>query len=348
MKTSNGTDPEQSHFRLLPLDDITRPMWATFVATQPGANIFHTLQWIDAMQEAYGGRAYLAVRCNLKTVVAGFSLVLVKSKAFGEAFVSLPFSDHCAPLVNESDIPDAVRSVGAERPLQVRWTLSGVGGASRMDVGFLHTTPLKELRAIRSAFDKTRVLQPLRKAERNPSLVVDHRRDRDALRAFQQLSLDAHRRLKALHPPSAYYDALFEHVLQNADSFVLLVRYRGKIVAGAVFLIHQQTITYKHGASLPEFWFLAPNHLLLWRAMMAGANCGCTRFDWGRTNKAHDSLRRFKAAWATEEVPLSYANVNFRQPVWPWMIRRILCYTETLLPRPYTRLLGALFSRHFW
>jgi hypothetical protein len=86
-----------SVYRLNPLED---PRWDRLVARHPLASIFHTAGWLRALRLTYG---YEPVA--LTTSPPGDELhdalvyCRVRSWITGRRIVSLPFTDHCDPLV---------------------------------------------------------------------------------------------------------------------------------------------------------------------------------------------------------------------------------------------------------
>ena len=51
-------------------------------------------------------------------------------------------------------------------------------------------------------------------------------------------------------------------------------------------------------------WNLRPNNLLFAEEIRDACLAGCTAFHFGRTDVADEGLRRFKAGWGAEELPL--------------------------------------------
>src|SRR5207302_7671352 len=78
----------------------------------------------------------------------------------------------------------------------------------------------------------------------------------------------------------------------------------GEPVAAGLFLGRGRTLVYKYGASDASAWHLKPNHLLYWSAIEWAAERGFQVLDLGKTELANAGLRRFKAGWGAEELPL--------------------------------------------
>ncbi len=84
---------------------------------------------------------------------------------------------------------------------------------------------------------------------------------------------------------------------------VVLARFQGVPVGGAVFLSWNSTLIYKYGASDPAFLELRLNNLVMWHAIKWDSAHGCRTFDFGKTDTNNVGLRRFKSGWGAEEVP---------------------------------------------
>src|SRR5215213_892093 len=84
------------------IDPLADSRWPQFVRSHPHASVFHTREWLDALQRTYGYTpvAYTtsAPGGNLHNAVV---LCEVRSWLTGRRLVSIPFADHCEPLVAE-------------------------------------------------------------------------------------------------------------------------------------------------------------------------------------------------------------------------------------------------------
>ena len=94
-----ATSATQSVYPFHPLAD---PRWAEFLERHPRASVFHTAAWLDALHRTYG---YLPVAFTTAPpgTPLGNAIVacLIDSWVTGRRLVSLPFADHCEPLLEE-------------------------------------------------------------------------------------------------------------------------------------------------------------------------------------------------------------------------------------------------------
>ncbi|HEY5214960.1 MAG TPA: hypothetical protein VIJ38_18275, partial [Acidobacteriaceae bacterium] len=84
------------------LDPLSDSRWPALVASHPQASVFHTHAWLSALKVTYGYRPLVlttsAPRAPLTDAIV---FCEVDSWLTGRRLVSLPFSDHCEPLLNE-------------------------------------------------------------------------------------------------------------------------------------------------------------------------------------------------------------------------------------------------------
>jgi hypothetical protein len=85
------------------VDPLKDPRWASFVAEHPRSSVFHTAHWLEALTRTYNYKARVFTSDPPDTPLKN-SIVLceVNSWLTGSRLVSLPFSDHCDPLLSDS------------------------------------------------------------------------------------------------------------------------------------------------------------------------------------------------------------------------------------------------------
>src|SRR3989442_12036434 len=86
------------------VDPCRDPRWAEFLQSHPQASVFHTAGWLEALRRTYGyeSTAYTTTPPGVE-LTNGMVLSRVYSPITGRRLVSLPFSDHCEPLVERSE-----------------------------------------------------------------------------------------------------------------------------------------------------------------------------------------------------------------------------------------------------
>ena len=90
--------------RVSVIDPITDPRWRTIVHRHPAAGIFHTPEWLSALQRTYRYQTLAYVGTGFgDEITCGIPFCRVRSAITGHRLVSLPFSDHCQPLVSNPE-----------------------------------------------------------------------------------------------------------------------------------------------------------------------------------------------------------------------------------------------------
>jgi CelD/BcsL family acetyltransferase involved in cellulose biosynthesis len=291
----------------LALDD---PRWIDFTTSCDEAGPFHHPSWAQTVADCYGFRAFgLAVACG-ETIVGGLPVVEVRGRLRRMRWLSLPFTDYCAPLGFEGSGAVAAVEQARQQAAVARCEIRApVDVATGERVGFRHLLSLDaDPEAVFATFGKSRVRQILRKSEQT-QLVHVRRADceADLVDVFYGLQLNTRKRLGVPVQPKRFFRALWRGMLEPGLGFALLAYSGDRPIAGAVFLGWRRTVVYKFGASLKRYQRLHPNHVLLWHAIRGACLEGYETFDFGRTEFENEGLRSFKLGWGTTEEPLLYS-----------------------------------------
>src|SRR6185312_9603131 len=77
------------------------PRWALFVERHPAASAFHAAGWMRALAQTYGYRPAAATSAAPGAPLTdAVPFCRIESWATGRRMVSLPFTDHCQPLLS--------------------------------------------------------------------------------------------------------------------------------------------------------------------------------------------------------------------------------------------------------
>src|SRR5712691_4915854 len=104
--------------RVYQIDPLRDPRWAQFAERHPRASVFHTPGWLMALRRTYGYEPVVYTTTPPGTELTnGVILCRVYSRITGRRLVSVPFSDHCEPLVDRpEDLECLVHSLKRDRP----------------------------------------------------------------------------------------------------------------------------------------------------------------------------------------------------------------------------------------
>jgi len=295
---------------LLQVDD---PQWVNFLHNKDHATIFHHPAWSQLIADCYGYSPFAVVLRNTDgTIRAGIPFMDVKSPITGRKWVSLPFSDYCYPILDDSRV--------LNRLIEEVVLLSQAKGLSLVelrgecqDSSILHgySNHVIHKAVLEPDFDKVsgRMHEMHRRntnvARKNNVQIVFGNTD-DHMSEFYNLHLHTRRDQGVPIQPFKFFKNIKNMILDQGLGFILLAYKDGQCVAGAVFLHWHKTLTYKFGASSEIGLHFRPNNLIMWTAMQWGCEHGFTCFDLGRTDLENTGLRTFKSRWGAQEEPLYY------------------------------------------
>jgi CelD/BcsL family acetyltransferase involved in cellulose biosynthesis len=353
-----GTCPTEV-YQLQPLND---PRWADLVNGHPRSSVFHSIAWLKALQRTYGYDPIAFTtsppRERLKN---GIIFCRVASWMTGRRLVSLPFSDHCEPLVHsvsdeklilnaseESLRQESLRYVEVRQKRSLAVTMSSSWHVASSYV--LHELDLRpDLNTLFANFHKSSTQRKIRRAE-NEKLISETGGSEPLLAAFWDLLLITRRRHKIPPQPRNWFRNLI-HCFGPA--LQIRVAFKDKTpVASIITIRHKKTLVYKYGCSDARFNSLGGNHLLFWDAIQEAKRQGLETFDFGRSDCSNPGLLAFKDRWGGARSPLMYSRFSDLRPSnagglfhAEWM-SRIGKSAIPYLPACVLRMAGSALYRH--
>ena len=339
-----------NEFRWQLLDE-DKTKWDQLIGAYPGSLIYHHKPWIELLARAYGLSFSLASINGDGEALAGCVFAYGKTR-FKPRFVSLPFSDECAPLALNREVADElltaltlhgppnatyeIRGVKAKWPWHTvecfaNWTLELDRPLARLE------------RGLASNFRRS----VKRAAQRN--IRIDRGQDLSYLSRFYRLQLESRRRHGLPAQPWRFFKLLHEIFSPGGSLEVWIAQENGHDQASAVFLIDGDAVHYKWGARSADRQSYA-NHLMFWKAIEHFA-ARRRVLDLGRTDVRNHGLMRFKQELGAELSPVAFSFY----PCAPGQIsaevltgkRRVAAEILRRMPIFATRLLGEAAYRFF-
>lgn len=305
---------------IITLNPSTDPRWAEFVHVHKRASLFHAPAWFSALQRTYGyGPVAFATQAPDGRLSAGVPFCEVRSPLTGKRLVSLPFSDHCDPLVESGEelraLLDHALAYAREhglgrvqiRPLDVFDTTLPEGFGPEEEFAF-HVLDLQPgIGEIESRFHKTAVRQPIGRAGRE-GLVYQTGNSAELLDDFFRLLVMTRRKHGLPPQPKRWFRALLDALAENTT--IRTASKDGTVIAAILTARWGNTYYYKYGASDAQHANLGGTALLLWKTIEEAKANGASRLDMGRTDPSNAGLAAFKERWGAERRSLRY----FRWP----------------------------------
>ena len=354
-----GTCVAKHLYQIDPLRDCR---WAGFLERHPRASVFHTKAWLESLRRTYGYKpiAYTTSAPNqdLDNAVVFCS---VDSWLTGRRLVSLPFSDHCEPLLDgaedlrlfgeflQHEIGQNVVRYIEMRPLESLNIATGLH-QSTLTYTFHRLDLASDLGTLFRNFHKGSTQRKIRRAARE-HLEYKEGSSESLLDEFYRLFCLTRRRHSIPPQPKRWF-----RNLMNCLGEALKIRVAGKhgrIVAAMITISHKDTLVYKYGCSDPRFNNLGGMHLLFWKSIQEAKNSGLRFLDLGRTDAGQTGLSTFKSRWGASSSALTYRRYAalgtaahiFDPPVTDWKSRIAKQVFAHSHPRVLS-VMGSLLYKH--
>lgn len=342
------------------LDPLRDPRWSEFVERHPDASVFHSTGWLEALRRTYDYEPVVVTTSGKDEPLSnGIVLCRVRSWVTGHRIVSLPFSDHCDPLVDDTrELEALIAFLKAEvecgryrylemRPL--RRINSGISQRMHLEKDeaycIHHLDLTSSLDELYQNFHKSCVQRKIRKGEREGLLYEDGRSE-ELLSKFYKLLLRTRRRHQLPPQSMAWFRNLADCLGERLK--VRVVAKDGRPIAGAITAHFRDTGVYKYACSDARYHNLGGMFILIWRTIQDAKAAGARCLDFGRSNLENKGLTTFKEHWGATKSPLPYhrylrgANAGIHSELKLWLIHKTCAY----LPDPLLETLGAVLYKH--
>jgi hypothetical protein len=301
-------------YRFDPLQDHR---WEQFLQIHSDASVFHTPAWLKALRNTYRYEPIVfTASAPSQPMRDGLVFCQVHSWLTGSRLVSVPFADHCQPLLparEDGTNLAAFLSRLLEREhcdyLEVRLLArealgSGQNGLGRSATFLHHALDLRPpLPVLFGRLHKTCFQRRIRRAEKEGLGYTEGTSDA-FLRQFYSLLLLTRRRHGVPPQPLAWFRNLRDCF---GDAMKIGVASKnGRPIASILTLQHKTTIVYKYGCSDAAFHRFGAMPFLFWRTIQRAKAEGAAEFDLGRSDVDDFGLIAFKNRLGATATPLTY------------------------------------------
>jgi hypothetical protein len=338
------------------LDPLTDPRWPEFLARHPKASIFHTQEWLRALQRTYGYEPLVFTTSNGKELSNGVVFCRIQSWLTGKRLVSLPFSDHCEPLAEGMEL-DAILRFLAQSRLTEGWRyielrpisgsiLKGDSSFGMSEAFSFQSIDLRpDLQTIYRGFHESCVRRKIKRAERE-KLTYQSGNSEELQRKFRHLLLITRRRHRLPPQPEAWFRNLADCL--GTKLAIHLLSKNADPVASIITLSYKNSLVYKYGCSDARFHNLGGMPLLFWKVIQQCKENGAEQFDLGRSAPEDPGLIAFKGHLSAVASELKYyrnpappARQEMSEPRVSWARKAL-----ARLPKPVLSGAGRLLYRH--
>ena len=334
------------------IDPLTDPRWDGFLERHPRASVFHSRGWLEALKRTYGFEPAVLTTTGREPLENGLLFCRLRT-CVSKRLVSLPFSDHCDPLVGSASDLRALLEALKVQMREGRWRSFELRPRhvepADLPMGaryWLHTLDLRRPAAeIFRAFSASNTQRAIRRAEREGLVCESGNSDALVSRFFGLLRLT--RRRHGLPPqPFAWFTNLASCLGDRLT--IYLASWDGRPVAGILTLSLKTSLVYKYGGSDSRYHSLGAMPFLFWRAIQDATARGMEEFDLGRSDLDQPGLIAFKDHLGAVKTPLTYYSYPSHRPAAAHAgplaraARRIVSH----LPDAALDLTGRLLYRH--
>ena len=339
------------------LDPLVDRRWDQLVASHPSASVFHDRGWLNALARTYGYQPLVITTANASEALEnGIVLCRVSSWITGTRLVSLPFSDHCEPLLeNLGQLPEFLAWLRKECDLQAgryvelrpaSGNLIGGCGLEPSCSYWFHELDLRQTldQLFRHLHDNS-IRRKVLRAERE-GLSYEAGQSTRLFDEFYGLLRATRRRHRLLPQPRSWFRNLLEFMGDKLQ--IRVARKNGAPIAAMLTLQHKSSVVYKYGCSDKRSHSLGGMPFLFWRLVEESKARGASKIDFGRTDLNNKGLIIFKDRFGTSKKLITYyRHSQTRSPgVANLSNSRVVQNFLSFLPQAVSSTAGRLLYRH--
>lgn len=337
------------------LDPLLDPRWTNLVERSPMSSIFHCRAWLHALQRTYGYEPVVFTTTPPgQPLRDGWVFCRINSWMTGRRLVSLPFSDHCAPLAAGVEpatlLLDALKDSANQqgRYIEVRSPVDipmpgGYEKSASFEWQVIDLRP--ELDVVFNRLHRSHTRRSIKKAAR---VGVTIARGNSAGLLDEFYALHTMTRVRHGQPvqPARWFEALAGAFGDGLCVYMAMVS--GRPIAAILTLRYGCSFVYKYGGSDVAYNRLAATPALFWEAIKDGKAAGCPELDLGRSDADDAGLIAFKDHLGARRTTLNYYRLsaiprNVRHSKWS----RVLQQVYRGAPRSVQLRVGSGLYRHF-
>jgi lipid II:glycine glycyltransferase (peptidoglycan interpeptide bridge formation enzyme) len=300
------------------LDPLRDSRWEKLVERHSSGSVFHSTGWLQALRDTYGYESIVYTTTPPDRELAnGLVLCRVRSWLTGDRLVSLPFSDHCEPFVDNTEeltvlidsLKESLRREGLKyfelRPmLSTESADQPYQGLSKSESYYFQSVDLRpDLDTLFRSFHKSCVQRKVHRAEREHLDYEEGRSDVLLMKFYDLMALT--RRRHGLPPQPLLWFRNLIRTLQDKVT-IRVASKDGQPIASILTIFYKKSLVYKYGCSDSRFHNLGGMAFVFWRAIQDGKRLGAVEYDLGRSEQDNEGLISFKENWAAKSTPLTY------------------------------------------
>lgn len=313
------------------LDNNNKLLWDDYVLNHPKGSLYHHSKWKRIIEETYGHKCHFLMALEMRQdkpednsgkVIGILPLVHIKSRLFGNSFVSMPFVDSAGVIADNPDTEDML--------IDMAMQLARENGAETVEIR--QREPFSTDHIDQTVLTKNhRAVMILRLLPSSDELWNSFKSKlRSQIRRPQKEGL--YTTIGGLELIDDFYNVFAtnmrdlgspvhskEFIGSVADTFseltrIVLVYLGNKPLAGGFAIKYKKILENPWASSLNEYRNLSPNMLLYWSMLELGCKEGCEYFNFGRSTPGEGTYK-FKEQWGAKPEPLYWYYFSGRKEI---------------------------------
>lgn len=315
LDTDENKEPENTQAHLTPKDyplrnydseaidikilDNDYTAWNAYVNKNQNASVYHLAEWRDLIKSTFGHEGIYFYAIDAKNTIRGIlPLIRLKSLAFGDFLVSMPYFNYGGAIADHPDIEnrlmrsasDIASRIGVSH-IEYRDDISHAEYPTRCDkVNMILTLPA-DAQILWNSFTPKLRSQIKRPQRENPGISFGHA---ELLNDFYEVFA---RNMRDLGTP-VYSKRFFLNILNTfpTQTHILTVRIKNKPVAAAFLIGYGTKLEIPWASTIRTVNHLSVNMLMYWEALNFAVTNNYDYFDFGRSTKDAGTYQ-FKKQW---------------------------------------------------
>jgi Acetyltransferase (GNAT) domain len=339
------------------IDPLTDPRWDDLVARHPSASAFHRRGWLEALKQTYGYRPFVLTSASPgESLTDGIVACRITSWLTGTRIVSLPFADHCEPLIGDSGerlllshrlVEECIRQHCKYMEFRPLLASADLGNEFQPSETFcFHELDLApSIEQLFKGLHKDSIQRKIRRAEKE-QLSYEVGRTEEFIETFYNLLLITRRRHHLPPQPISWFRNLAKNMGEALH--IRVARKNGAPIATLLTLRHRSNVIYKYGCSDGAFHQLGGMPFLFWKLIEESKTTGAECIDFGRSEMDNDGLIAFKDKFGTAKRTLTYFRYpqTRKQSAGSWGDSRMAGRIFSILPDGVLSAAGKVLYRH--
>jgi FemAB-related protein (PEP-CTERM system-associated) len=283
------------------------PDWSSFVAAHPRGTLYHDLQWLTALQEAFRCAVFWIECRNSAGGLCGIlPLVRQRSIAFGDRLTSVAYCNYGGPLADSDSgrdsLLDAASALAESLGCTVIELRDTVMLGDRWDCRSDKVTfelRLPDTESELSARLGSKLRSQIRRASKEDVHVAHG--GMDLVAPFYEVFAENMRDVGTPVYPRRFFQVLARRLGSQLN--IIVLRLEGRPTAAALLLRHRDGVEIPWAACTDRGKRVSANMRLYWEALTYSIGVGAATFDFGRCT-VDSGPYRFKRQWGAAPRPL--------------------------------------------